>query len=145
MTILVNSQILDCILAAAKELRTIDGLEAINSVLDHMENRPGTTTDQNKMNDVIKYVQQVISNISSREASPVTAVDSKSNHFIEVEIPGGNVRLTFVQDGWAGSPSIRVQIHDKSGHLRQGPEIPINVVDDVDKAIYKLRGLAQTQ
>ena len=64
--------------------------------------------------------------------------DSKGNNYKEVEIPGGSVRLTYVQDGWASSPSIRVQIRDDSGHLRQGPEIPVAAVGGMVGAIVEL-------
>jgi hypothetical protein len=64
--------------------------------------------------------------------------DSKGNNYKEVEIPGGHVRLTYVQDGWANSPSIRVQIRDDSGHLRQGPEIPVAAVGGMVGSIVEL-------
>ena len=66
------------------------------------------------------------------------SIDSKGNNFKEVEIPGGNVRLTYVQDGWASSPSIRIQIRDDTGHLRQGPEIPVAAVGGMVGAIVEL-------
>ena len=65
-------------------------------------------------------------------------MDSKGNDYREVEIPGGCVRLTYVQDGWADSPSVRVQIRDESGHLRQGPEIPLSAVGGMVGAIVEL-------
>lgn len=64
--------------------------------------------------------------------------DRKGNEYREVEIPGGNVRLTYVQNGWADSPSIRVQIRDETGHLRQGPEIPLSAVGGMVGAIVEL-------
>jgi len=64
--------------------------------------------------------------------------DSKGNEYREVEILGGNVRLTYVQNGWADSPSIRVQIRDETGHLRQGPEIPLSAVGGMVGAIVEL-------
>lgn len=66
------------------------------------------------------------------------STDSSGNNYEEVEIPGGNVRLTYVQDGWANSPSIRVQIRDESGRLRRGPEIPIASVEGMIGAIVEL-------
>jgi hypothetical protein len=66
------------------------------------------------------------------------ATDSKGNNYREVEIPSGNVRLTYIQDGWASSPSIRIQIKDDSGHLRQGPEIPVEAVGGMVGAIVDL-------
>ncbi len=70
-------------------------------------------------------------------------IDSKGNRFREVEIPGGSVRITFVQEGWANIPSVRVQIRDESGHLRQGPEIPISAVGGMVGAVVEL--LAERQ
>ena len=64
--------------------------------------------------------------------------DSKGNGYKEVEIPGGTVRLTYVQNGWTSSSSIRVQIRDDTGHLRPGPEIPITEVGRMVGAIVEL-------
>ena len=65
--------------------------------------------------------------------------DSKGNNYKEVEIPGGgHVRLTYIPNGWANSPSIRVQIRDDSGHLRQGPEIPVAAVGGMVGSIVEL-------
>ena len=50
--------------------------------------------------------------------------DSKGHIFRKIEINGGFIRLTYIPNGWDNSPSIRVQIEENSGHLRQGPEIP---------------------
>lgn len=51
--------------------------------------------------------------------------DSKGHIFRKIEINGGFIRLTYIPYGWDNSPSIRVQIEENSGHLRQGPEIPV--------------------
>jgi hypothetical protein len=64
--------------------------------------------------------------------------DSKGNRYREVEIPGGKVRLTHVLSSWDGSPSFRVQIRDDSGHLRQGPEIPVAALGGVASAVVEL-------
>lgn len=58
-------------------------------------------------------------------------IDSSNQRYQEIEIPGGFVRVTYINNGWADSPSVRVQICDESGHLRQGPEIPISVLKEV--------------
>ena len=64
--------------------------------------------------------------------------DSKGNSYREVGIPGGNVRVTYVQDGWANSPSVRIQIRDETGHLRQGPEIPISALGGMVGAVIEI-------
>ena len=64
--------------------------------------------------------------------------DSKGNRYREVEVPGGHVRVTYVQNGWADSPSVRIQIRDETGHLRQGPEIPISAVGGMVGAVVEL-------
>lgn len=64
--------------------------------------------------------------------------DSKGNNYREVEMPSGHVRLTYVQHGWAGTPAIRVQIKDETGHLRPGAEIPLSSVPGMVGAIVDL-------
>ena len=64
--------------------------------------------------------------------------DQKGNAYHEIEIPGGHVRVTLIQDGWAGSPSVRIQIRDESGHLRQGPEVPLSAIGGVIGAVVEL-------
>jgi hypothetical protein len=64
--------------------------------------------------------------------------DASSNSYIEIEIPGGKVRITYIQNGWADTPSVRIQIRDATGHLRQGPEIPIASIGEVVGAVVNL-------
>ena len=64
--------------------------------------------------------------------------DSKGNTYIEVDIPGGKVRVTLIQEGWANTQSVRIQIRDETGHLRQGPEIPITAIGGVVGATVEL-------
>lgn len=52
--------------------------------------------------------------------------DRKEQNYTEIEITGGFIRLTYIPVGWDKSPSIRIQIRDETGHLRQGPEIPVD-------------------
>lgn len=66
------------------------------------------------------------------------AADSKGNDYCEVDIPGGNVRITYIQSGWAGSSSVRIQIRDEAGHLRQGPEIPLEAIGGMVGAVVEL-------
>jgi hypothetical protein len=68
----------------------------------------------------------------------IMAVDSKGNDYREIDIPGGNVRITYIQSGWADSPSVRIQIRDENGHLRQGPEIPLEAIGGVVGATVEL-------
>lgn len=64
--------------------------------------------------------------------------DSAGNKYEEVPITGGHVRVTYIGKGWDDSPSVRIQIRDASGHLRQGPEVPISSVGGVVGAIVDL-------
>ena len=64
--------------------------------------------------------------------------DSAENRYEEKDIPGGHVRVTYVAQGWNNTPSVRIQIREESGHLRQGPEIPIASVGGMVGAIVEL-------
>ncbi len=64
--------------------------------------------------------------------------DKSGNAYEEVEIPGGHVRITYIADGWAGTPSVRLQVKEDNGHLRQGPEIPVSSVGGVMGSIVNL-------
>lgn len=65
-------------------------------------------------------------------------VDSSNNQYQEVQISGGHVRVTYIKDGWDNSPSVRIQIRDDTGHLRQGPEMPITSIGGVAGAVINL-------
>jgi hypothetical protein len=66
-------------------------------------------------------------------------VDSKGNPYEEIDMGNGEqVRVTYISDSWSGQGGIRVQIRDESGHLRQGPEIPVDVVADVVRSVIRL-------
>lgn len=65
-------------------------------------------------------------------------VDSSSNQYQEVPISDGSVRVTYIENGWDNNPSVRIQIRDESGHLRQGPEIPITSIGGVVGAVVNL-------
>ncbi len=65
--------------------------------------------------------------------------DSKGNWYEEVPIPGSVVRITYVTEGWAGTPSVRIQTKDEDrGNLRQGPEVPLSAVGGLVGAIVEL-------
>ena len=57
--------------------------------------------------------------------------DQSGNQYNEIPINGGNIRLTYIAKGWDDSPSLRIQIRDNRGHLRQGPEIPLKNLGDL--------------
>lgn len=65
-------------------------------------------------------------------------IDRKGHAYQEVDMPNGSVRVTYIENGWAGSPAVRVQIRDDAGHLRQGPEIPLGTIGGVFGAIFDL-------
>ncbi|MBC2714853.1 MAG: hypothetical protein HF978_06025 [Desulfobacteraceae bacterium] len=66
------------------------------------------------------------------------SIDSSDQMFQEVPIPDGQVRVTYIENGWDDSPSVRIQIRDENGHLRQGPEIPITSIAGVVGAVVNL-------
>jgi hypothetical protein len=65
--------------------------------------------------------------------------DSADNGYTEVDLGNGErLRITLVQAGWAGTPSVRIQIRDRSGHLRQGPEIPLASIGALIGSVVEL-------
>ena len=64
--------------------------------------------------------------------------DSAGNRYKEKEIPSGHVRVTYVEQGWDDTPSVRIQIREEGGHLRQGPEVPIASIGNVVGAVVEL-------
>lgn len=71
-------------------------------------------------------------------------IDSSGQRFVEVDMPAGKVRVTYIEDGWAGLPSVRVQIRDETGHLRQGPEVPVTAIGGMVGAVVDLLGSSRT-
>ena len=69
--------------------------------------------------------------------------DSAGNRYKEVDIASGKVRVTYVERGWADTPSVRIQIRDENGHLRRGPEVPIASIGGMVGAVVEL--LSHTQ
>lgn len=65
-------------------------------------------------------------------------IDSSGNRYKEIKIPGGHVRVTYIEHGWADTASVRIQIRDETGHLRQGPEIPVASIGGVVGAVVEL-------
>ena len=65
--------------------------------------------------------------------------DSAHNPYQEVPLDQNQkVRLTLIATGWAGDPSIRIQIRDETGHLRPGPEIPTAQLSQIAVALIAL-------
>jgi len=64
--------------------------------------------------------------------------DSKGQSYIEVPMYDEQVRITYINPSWDGGPTIRMQIRDVGGHLRQGPDMPLDVAGDVIKAMWEL-------
>jgi hypothetical protein len=56
--------------------------------------------------------------------------DSSNQRYVDVPCGGEHIRLTFIPRDKAGyqKDSLRVQIRAADGHLRQGPEIPLDVM-----------------
>ncbi len=65
-------------------------------------------------------------------------IDKKGQKFVEFPITEGSVRLTYIKKGWDNDPSIRIQIKDEKGHLRQGPEIPIKFFGNIFSSTLEL-------
>jgi hypothetical protein len=71
--------------------------------------------------------------------------DATGNRFTEIELPNSEkVRVTYVEEGWAGQGGVRIQIRETSGRLRQGPEIPIDQVGHVVSGVINLLKNAST-
>jgi hypothetical protein len=69
----------------------------------------------------------------------VIQTDSSGNRFVEVDLPSDEkLRISLIPQGWAGTPGVRVQARDSTGHLRQGPEIPVGYLGDLVGAVVEL-------
>ncbi len=65
--------------------------------------------------------------------------DSSGQSYTEVPLQNGeHVRVTYIRESWAGVGGVRVQIRQVDGHLRQGPELPVDVVGSVVSAVIDL-------
>jgi hypothetical protein len=65
--------------------------------------------------------------------------DSKGNFYKELLLDNGEaIRVTYIKDSWNEESGIRIQIKDSSGHLRQGPEIPLSAVGNVVAEVINL-------
>ena len=65
-----------------------------------------------------------------------------SRGFLEVETGSGEkIRLTFIPKEKSAdkkSAGIRIQIVEANGHIRRGPEIPVNAITEVFEAANSL-------
>ncbi len=73
------------------------------------------------------------------------STDSSNQRYANIETVNGHVRVTRVEQGWAGEPCIRVQIQDESNHLRLGPDIPLSCLSTVVEAMVELALSAGTR
>jgi len=67
--------------------------------------------------------------------------DGGGKRYCDIPTLGGeHVRITFVPEDQAGYEvdCVRIQIRDNTGHLRQGPEVPLLVIGDVYSSIIGL-------
>lgn len=65
--------------------------------------------------------------------------DSSNQHYVEIDMVNEQrIRVTRVPDGWTGGEVVRVQIRVENGHLRQGPDIPIENLGEVLQAMVEL-------
>lgn len=67
--------------------------------------------------------------------------DSSDNSYSQVETENGEcIRLTLVPAIRAGYKhnSLRVQIRDAKGHLRPGPELPLNIIGEILREVIDL-------
>ena len=65
--------------------------------------------------------------------------DKRGQKYIEVPWSETEyLRVTHVPDSWSGKGGIRIQVKQEDGHLRQGPEIPVDKVGDIVSAVINL-------
>lgn len=69
--------------------------------------------------------------------------DGSGNLSENVPISGDFVRVTFIEQGWDNSPSVRIQIQEDNGHVRQDPKVPLSSIGGVIGAVVNL--LSETQ
>jgi hypothetical protein len=55
------------------------------------------------------------------------------------------IRVTLVKDSWDGDNGLRIQIREPEGHLRQGPEIPAEYVDELIRELKTLKNYGRKQ
>src|SRR5690625_3604721 len=80
----------------------------------------------------------IVMNTRKRTQDRIMSIDRSGNRYIEKDMCSGKIRATYVESGWSGEPSVRLQIRDESGHLRQGPEIPVANIGEAVGAMVEL-------
>jgi hypothetical protein len=74
----------------------------------------------------------------------MNSIDSSNQRYTNIETVSGHVRVTRVEQGWAGEPCIRIQIQDDANHLRFGPDIPLSCLSKVLEAMMALALATET-
>ena len=64
--------------------------------------------------------------------------DCENRPYVTVNNHCEHIRITYVEDSHFGVPAVRVQAQDSGGHLRHGPEIPVEIIGSVAKEILDL-------
>ena len=66
--------------------------------------------------------------------------DGSGQVYFEVTVHTHHIRLTLIPATRAGfeEASVRIQIRDEEGHVRQGPEVPLSVIAEFTKGILML-------
>ena len=74
-----------------------------------------------------------------KEALMEIKEDGSTHKFIEVPMENEMVRITYIEHSWPEEQSgIRIQIREINGHLRRGPEIPVDIIGDAVSAVINL-------
>lgn len=69
--------------------------------------------------------------------------DKRKNSYIETDVSeigkDESVRVTFVEEGYTGTPCIRIQIRKhESGGVLMGPEFPVEYAEELIQSIRTL-------
>ena len=65
-------------------------------------------------------------------------IDSSGNDYREVRRGPEHIRVTYIENGFDQSPAVRIQVRDEAGHVRPGPELPVNIVGQVIREMVDL-------
>jgi hypothetical protein len=67
-------------------------------------------------------------------------IDGSDQPYIEVPWLADEhfIRVTFIANSWSGTGGVRIQVRQPDGHLRQGPEMPVESLGTVVSAVTKL-------
>ncbi|WP_423908249.1 hypothetical protein [Candidatus Spongiihabitans sp.] len=64
--------------------------------------------------------------------------DSSNQPYTAVECYNKHIRLTYVKNSGWKVPAVRIQVREGNGHLRQGPEIPVEIMGTVASSLIDL-------